>query len=201
MRIVLVNPHETGLIPERLRKLGSSINPPLGLAYLAAALREAGYGDVRILDGQVEPYSLEELAAHVASLEPDYVGVTSNSSMAIIVNRFITALGEHGSRAHVCLGGPYTTVGRAELFNRIPRLDSVVLGEGEFTIVEQMRALERGAGMQGIQGVLYRDGDTIAENEPRPFSAPWTSCPCPPWTSSTGAATAPARPTACASPR
>ena len=52
----------------------ATIYPPIGLAYLAAALRQHG-GEVEILDYVVEEYTPERLKQEVAKKSPDLVGI------------------------------------------------------------------------------------------------------------------------------
>jgi len=52
---------------------------------------------------------------------------------------------------------------------RDPHIDYVIQGEGEETIVELVRALEKGASPAGIQGLWYKEDGQIRRNPPRPF--------------------------------
>ena len=67
MRILLINP---------FYPISETPSPPLGLAYLAAALEEAGV-EVRVLDLVVSPYSEEMLAGLLEEFRPGLVGLTA----------------------------------------------------------------------------------------------------------------------------
>ncbi|MCK7513218.1 MAG: hypothetical protein MZV70_60450 [Desulfobacterales bacterium] len=60
MRVLLINP---------FYPISETPSPPLGLAYLAAALEEAGI-EVRVLDLVVQPYSEEMLAEVLDEFRP-----------------------------------------------------------------------------------------------------------------------------------
>ncbi len=71
--ISLINPNAN---VEVVKRLGIS-TPPLGLAYLAAALRERGFR-VQIIDDLVERLSFESLVERLKSSE--LVGITSTTA-------------------------------------------------------------------------------------------------------------------------
>ena len=72
MRIVLVHPnYHSG---------GAEIAgnwPPAWVAYLAGALRNAGYDDIHFLDAMTNHIEDDELRARIAELQPDIVGTTA----------------------------------------------------------------------------------------------------------------------------
>ena len=67
MEILLVNP------PARHKQVGSFAVPPLGLAYIAASLRQAGY-PVKIKDALAEGMNLIELREFIKASAPRHIG-------------------------------------------------------------------------------------------------------------------------------
>jgi radical SAM superfamily enzyme YgiQ (UPF0313 family) len=67
MKVLLVNP---------FYPISETPSPPLGLAYLASALSEAGI-EVKILDLVVYPYSQAMLQNVLATFQPQLVGLTA----------------------------------------------------------------------------------------------------------------------------
>lgn len=104
-----------------------TVMPPLGLAYLKAnAPREV---EVEIIDAEVEDLSLEDTLARVASLRPDFVGLTVASAYRDIIEPFtIGASRELG--VPVILGGAYPSSEPGHAI-RHPGVSAVVVGEGE----------------------------------------------------------------------
>ncbi|HOW90402.1 MAG TPA: hypothetical protein PL037_08965, partial [Elusimicrobiales bacterium] len=71
MKILLIAPNLRGR-PD----VGTNVSPvPLGLLYLAAALRQAGYGRINIVDANALDLSRGEVLARVGSFAPDLVGI------------------------------------------------------------------------------------------------------------------------------
>lgn len=49
-------------------------------------------------------------------------------------------------------------------------VDACVIGQGEHAFVEAVAAAEDGASWRGIGGLVFRDGDAVVRNAPRPFT-------------------------------
>jgi len=101
-------------------------DPPLGIAYLAAALRRARPDEHRLL-------------AAVRSASADVVGVFVDSLMVPIARRVAGVARRSG--AVVVAGGPHASVAPEQL---VPDFDAVLCGEGELLVPDLVdRALAR----------------------------------------------------------
>jgi magnesium-protoporphyrin IX monomethyl ester (oxidative) cyclase len=142
----------------------------LGLANLAAILREAGH-DVRVLDAYTEGWDRrgllddgtvevglpeEEVAARVRRFQPHIVGFSmpfgAQKLRVASLSRWVKAI--HPEIFVVC-GGNYPTAAAADLLS-IPSIDAVLLGEGEVALLEMIAALESGSSLDDCTGVAYR---------------------------------------------
>jgi len=169
MRVLLINP---------FYPISETPSPPLGLAYLAAALEQAGV-DVRVLDLVVYPYSEQVLAKLLEEFKPALVGltaVTMNVDGALSVVSDVKRLAPHVVTA---LGGPHVTFSATETLVACPDLDIVALGEGERTIVELSAAIEAGAGVARVKGIAYRVGSGVRFTTRRGFIRDLDSLPMP----------------------
>ena len=101
MHIVLLNP------PGRNKQPESFIVPPLGLAYLAASLRQAGYR-VTIKDALAEQMSWPDLEHFIKYERPDILGL---STMTPVIDTTFAAI--RIARPYVStivVGGPHVSV-------------------------------------------------------------------------------------------
>lgn len=138
----------------------------LALQYLAAAARRAGheaeviaYNDRAELDAAVE----RTLAAGA-----DLVGVGLAFQNAIEdYLEFLRALRPRGFAGHLTCGGHVPTFCHRELLRDVPDLDTAVRHEGEETIVAMLDLLSRGEPVRDLAGLVWRDGDAIAEGPVR----------------------------------
>jgi len=124
------------------RDAGLSV-PPLGLAYIAAAVREAGH-EVDILDAYAQGWSWERFERSIARARPDVLGLSAMTPVADTAAR-AARVGRPHAR-HVILGGPHPTAVRDAVFAEMPELDAAVVGEGEEVIGPLLRWLDQPEG-------------------------------------------------------
>jgi len=151
MRVQLVHP-PAFLNPTALTALRPSL--PLGLAYVAASIREAGH-EVSIIDAVGEApdrvvrtgrvarlgLSIEEIVARIAP-ETQVIGIGAMFTYQWrVVSELIHAIKRSRPELLVVGGGEHFTGLPEESLASSP-LDVVVLGEGEETIVELLRRYE-----------------------------------------------------------
>jgi radical SAM superfamily enzyme YgiQ (UPF0313 family) len=137
MRILLVHPP-----PLEKAELTSGMKyHPVGLTYIAAVLRKDGH-EVSIFDGNVLRASIRDVTDLVKKYSPDIVGITATS--ADIHNAFMVADAIKGAtEIKVIAGGVHPTAAPHHTLSN-PNIDAIVVGEGEVTICELIRAIEDG---------------------------------------------------------
>jgi anaerobic magnesium-protoporphyrin IX monomethyl ester cyclase len=122
--------------------------PPLGIAYVAASLREAGH-EVRLLDCTF--LSRDEAVTQAFAAPADVVGVYCMATMEQDCLGFARAL--RGRCGLLVAGGPLPTCEPATF---LQDFDVVVRGEGEQTMLEVLAAHEAGADLACVPGVVCR---------------------------------------------
>ncbi len=158
MRCLLINP---------FYPLSENPSPPLGLAYLAAALEKAGI-EVEILDFVVFPYIKADFRSKLEQFNPDIVAATA---VTMTFDRAIRIIQEARRWSPGCLtvmGGPHLTFCAEESLKAYPELDLVVLGEGEETIAEIAAEAGKGRSWRHIPGLVFRQGESIVSTGKRP---------------------------------
>jgi len=76
----------------------------------------------------------------------------------------ITSLRNKGVNCHFTAGGHYASMNYEELFRAVPDLDSIVRFEGEYTLLELVRAICSDSDFKSIDGLVYRSGNSIMTN-------------------------------------
>ncbi len=148
MHIILLNP------PARHKGSESFIVPPLGLGYIAASLRQAGYR-VAIKDALAEQMSWADLDHFLKSERPDILGL--NTMTPVIDTTFAAIRMARSYVSTIIVGGPHVSVRKQDIFQQCPEIDFGVVGEGEQTIVELVQNLEAGKSPNSVPGVICRD--------------------------------------------
>lgn len=140
----------------------ASVMPPLGLAWLAAQLEQAGY-PVDVLDAHAERYGWDDLPAKLRNYgEVDVIGITSTTSvigMALEVARMARTI---FPEALIVFGGVHPTILPEEVLSE-PCVDLVVRGEGEETMLD----IVSGTPWEQIDGISYRSGEEFIHNPDR----------------------------------
>jgi radical SAM superfamily enzyme YgiQ (UPF0313 family) len=194
VKIALVHPPITLTNPKRLPQ----IQPPLGIAYLAACLRERRY-DVQVVDGLGEgigSYSRfrEDYYIHGLAIKDvaDRIDPATNViGVGIMFSNFwplskalIKELRGRFSDAIIVCGGEHVTALPEFVLADAP-VDYAVIGEGEETFLELLAFLENPTTSPRpaeIAGLSFREPDgTILRTPPRQRRRKLDELPWPAW--------------------
>ena len=157
---------------------GLDVVPPLGLAYIASALKAAGHY-VTFVDGvgeALERYGratgFDGLLVHglpidevVARIDPHahVIGVSSMfSNQWLFIRDLLLAIRAKYPEKLVVMGGEHVTACADYIIESCGAVDVCVLGEGEETIAELVDAYRSGRSFAGIAGIVFRqDGKAV----------------------------------------
>jgi anaerobic magnesium-protoporphyrin IX monomethyl ester cyclase len=172
------------------------LTPPIGPAYLAASLRQAGHV-ARIVDGlgenpfQVTPlFDNKVLAIGLRSeeiverIQPDttLIGVSCMFSQDWPeIRRLIQLTRARFPNIPIVAGGEHITATPAFTLDSTPEVDVCVMGEGEETIVELADAVERGESFEPIKGLYIRAQTGNHSTGPRTRIRNLDDIPLPAW--------------------
>lgn len=163
MQLALINPES---------RFG---DPPLGLAYIAAYIRE------KHQDLKIKIIDKENIINTIKKFKPDMIGISAVSETFYESNK----LGEKIKRVYngpLVLGGVHITICPQDFKDSI--FDIAVIGEGEITTEELIQEfkknkLEDKKALRNIKGIIYRDNKNIIKTEPRDFIANLDTIPMP----------------------
>ena len=156
--------------PQRAPRKGRHwIMPSLGLMYLSAALRRAGY-TVRHIDHTF--LERREVLAEIDRLKPAVIGIYC---MITMQDEAFSLASDVRGKALTVVGGPYPS-GEVEPF--LDRFDLVAIGEGEETIVEIMRHLDDRR-FEEVRGLAFKRDGEVVRTEPRVRTKDMSALPLP----------------------
>jgi len=154
--------------------------PNLGLFYVAGVLEKAGY-EVAIVDKPINEVvkrtwgtldaSFKETIQEVLRTRPEVVGmtVTCHTYYGLeLLNVLRTLL----PKSTMVVGGPQVTFIPDDVLSSYPSIDYVVRGEGEYTMLKLVNALEKHrnlTNMDEIDGLSYRRDGSIRNNPDAPL--------------------------------
>ncbi len=142
--------------------------PSYALMSLGAVLKEQGM-DVEVLDLLSTRYSLQKIEGCLARYQPDLIGITSVTMNFPAAVRILQTCKTLMPGATAVIGGPHATFMAEETLRSYPEVDIVVRGEGEETIRELTRALDKRGGLEEVKGLTFRRNGSIVRTEDRPF--------------------------------
>ena len=178
MRVILIS--SPGL---RQLEIYQSIGvraPPLGLAYIASVLEEAGH-KVSIIDASTLGLSVEETAKMALSNKPDIIGISAVTPTAKGAYSLAKIIKEKDPTLKIVMGGPHVSFLYTEALTN--GADYVVMGEGERTTLELIEFIESfGDSIEpvNVKGLAYRDKDgQVKLTAPRPLIRDLDSLPEP----------------------
>lgn len=177
MKILLINPFLTVS-----KDNPAQPSPLLSLPYLAAYLEENGY-KVKILDiaalgynkkikiNEKVRYGLteEEIKDYINRVSPDIVGITSPSTVhAQDMHEVAKIVKSVGKEIKVVVGGAHSS-SNPEKVLKDDNVDIIVKGEGEETLLNIVKTLEKGKGLDDIDGIIFKKNGKIIINSPRKY--------------------------------
>ncbi len=140
--------------------------PPLGIQTLAPVLRQHGH-QVRLFDTCHPQMKFEHLAQAVQTEHPDVVGLsflsTTTYSAAKDLARRVKGV---APKTPVIVGGPFATVNADRILHDCPQIDFVGVGEGEELLPDFLANLDDPG---SVAGLVWRNGEEIIQNAPRPL--------------------------------
>lgn len=169
MKVLLINPAIRPNSPKCILNVG--------LAYVASALQRAGI-DIEILDVDAFRYSDSEVERMIRTRKFDVAGIGDLVSHYRWVKWLAGVIKSHHPEVPVIAGNTVAT-SIPELLLAHTHVDVAVLGEGDITAVELVKALCEGRALDEVKGIAFKRDGAIAKTPARPVIDPIDSIPFP----------------------
>ena len=183
MNVLLINP---SLIKADVKHYSKSIEknrgvyPPLGLGYVAASLMNAGHY-VKIIDADLERDPAGTITREMQQRDYDIVGFYVMTWTFSEANAILRQVKKINPDIKSVFGGPNAS-SLPVVSLEAGDFDYVVVGEGEDTVIELIRAIEGEASFEAIDGIVYRNKDNkIIQNRHRDLKDDINEISFPAW--------------------
>ncbi|MCK5636549.1 MAG: cobalamin-dependent protein, partial [Thermoplasmatales archaeon] len=178
MKFLLIDSqgYSSFVFTKKIRKIKTSIYPPLGLLYIGRSLEDEGH-EVELIDfnNEVFPRKFEKILASV-----DAVGLNICSNSYKFPREIAERIKEIDSSIPIIIGGPHCTFHPKRSLEDIPSADISIEGEGDFAIKNIAKFLEFGRKkLSDIEGVFYRKNNNIKAGRPHKIIKDLDSLPFP----------------------
>lgn len=154
---------------------------PLGIAYLASAVRRHGYKDVTILNQEVYHYNSEYVKNFIENGSFDVLGIGIYGYQQY--RKAIHLCKEISSLKHcpiIVLGGHGPSAAPEHFIFKV-NADIVVLGEGETIFCKLLDALMAKKPLESVKGIAYRNGNKVYINQTERLINDLDAFPFPAW--------------------
>jgi anaerobic magnesium-protoporphyrin IX monomethyl ester cyclase len=181
MKILLINPgktHGEGVA------YGEPTFPLVGLAYLAAHLRQHGF-DTSVVETVAYRMSNTQVRAWLMRQKPDLVGITAKTFNIRAAYEIASMVKCISTSIPVLLGGPHPSALVEHTLAECPDVDAIVRGEGEETLLEVCRRVAAGHKtahdrFADVAGLSYSEGrGNVVHNANRRLITDLDSLPFP----------------------
>ncbi len=158
-------------VDNQRRWIGSHVEPevhipPVALLMIATVLKqEVPAAEVRVVSSSLDAPTDAAMAALLDEFKPDVVALRSISFFFEELSHVAAQIRAWDPEVPVIVGGPVVSSLGRRVFERCADLDVGCTGEGEFVLPELISGLAIGA----VRGLIWRDGEDIHENPPRPL--------------------------------
>jgi anaerobic magnesium-protoporphyrin IX monomethyl ester cyclase len=164
--LLLTPPYHAGVVESAGRW------PPLGLLYIAGALRQRGY-EAEVYDAMSLEHSPAEIRHRLEASRPHVVATTAITSSYYATVEVLRIAKEVDPSVITVLGGVHPTFCYDDVLRSHPQeIDFIVRGEGEITMVELVAALAERAdypALARVPGLAFLQDGNIVTTLPRPF--------------------------------
>lgn len=146
--------------------------PPAWVAYLAGALKAAGYTDLRFIDTMTNDLSEDDVRRILREEQPDVIGTTAITPSIYKAERLLQIAKEEHPDCVTLLGGVHATFMYAQVLGEAPWIDAVVRGEGEEILIDLVRAIDAGrwpACRREIKGIAFRESGAVVAAQAAPL--------------------------------
>jgi radical SAM superfamily enzyme YgiQ (UPF0313 family) len=145
----------------------AAIWPPLTLAILASIAKK--YGEVRLIDWNVEDMSFDAMVRAVVDFEPDLL-VSCPTFPSIDSDAFFSKKIKGGCSRTITVGfGMFFTLLEEASLRDTEGYDVALYGEPEVTFDEFLSTYATSGKIVPMPGLIWREGKQIKKGEPRPF--------------------------------
>ena len=165
-KVLLINPPESGM--------GEHSLPPLGLLYIAGVLRQTD-APVKIVDGFLDGW--EGIESAIRDYKPDTIGLTCHTYARSLVLKIAKLAKNILPGVEIITGGAHPTIMGKQMLENYPFIDVVVIGEGDYTLLELCQQKDHSK----IPGIGYKDNGRVKINAPRKVINDLDSIPFPAW--------------------
>ena len=159
-KILFLNPPLSAAQRYGMLSSAGAVEPPLGLAYLAAVTRKLGL-TTTILDAQALGLEIETSVTQILDDNPDFLAITVPSAALSAAAALAGMVKKANPLITVIVGGNHLSALAQKTLQENPCFDVGIIGEGERTLEKLLAVLRVKGDLSSVAGVAFRSGNAI----------------------------------------
>ncbi|MDD5109018.1 MAG: radical SAM protein [Candidatus Omnitrophica bacterium] len=179
MKLLILNPISDIATPGQRYRSVISFVPPVGIAYLAGALIQAGI-DVDVEDQFASGNTNEYIADKIRREKYELIGISCLTPSISNIKRLARLIREINLDIKIVLGNIHATVFPEEMLKEATG-DIVVRGEGEYVFVEVVKAIGQKKKLEEVKGISFISNGRIVHNPDSYLTEDLDQIPYPAW--------------------
>ncbi|OGS50865.1 MAG: hypothetical protein A3K65_04035, partial [Euryarchaeota archaeon RBG_16_68_12] len=137
--------------------------PPLGLLYIASALRARRPDEIRVIDAFCGGFSAEALVSRVVAERPDVFGMNCSTHTFLSAVAVLEAVRRALPGTALVMGGYHATFAAERILRAYPFVDVILKGEAERSFPDLLECIERGRTARDVEGISALEGGELVE--------------------------------------
>ena len=154
--------------------------PCIGLAYIAAVLEKNNI-EVEIIDDFAFGVGECGILKRIIEKRIDIVGISCLTPSAPAVLSLVRKIKEYDKHILTVLGNIHASVFAEDILRTNAAVDVIVHGEGEFTMLELVRAWEENMDFINIDGISFKRDGQLIRTKPKALLEDLDELPYPSW--------------------
>ncbi len=155
------------VMPRHVQNIGDGYSFPLGIPYISASIKNAGYKVFTINLNHHEGKVLDIIKKEIEENKIDVIATGGQSFQYIPIKEVIKSSKKVDRRIVTIVGGGIITSDPEPAMDALEYADYGVIGEGEATVCELCKVLENNGDFANVNGIIYRDEDSYKITTPR----------------------------------
>lgn len=145
---------------------GGTFYYPYYLAYATGVL-DANNFKVKLVDAVANEWSHGKTLDFVKKFKPDLTVLDTSTPSIINDVNFASSIKDILPSAHTNLVGTHVTNLPKDTLEISNKIDSICLGEYDYTVLDLAKSLEKGKNLENVDGLIFREKNKIKRNKDR----------------------------------
>lgn len=142
-------------------RFGDPSDPPLGIAYIASVLLENKY-NVIIIDAYAENLDNHQIIEILKKNKIQLVGISCNyAPLHNPTLDLVEKIKKSFDHIYTALGGNHASAMAKHLMEKSPYIDFIIVGEGEKTMINLLKALNNNIAVEKVKGLFLKKNNSI----------------------------------------